>query len=149
MQQEQGHKRETLDFVSNEQLPFFFPFHLNVTLQCTRCTVKIAFSLKKAELVSFSSSYSQPKYKISFSTSLKASPLIQVSQLSSHMRRVLTISVTRHTRKQRNTASWGRPFYSSRRLRHSTKASGRVRTRIHDCLPAQGPSDIRGVPFFL
>ena len=91
MQQEQGHKRETLDFVSNEQLPFFFPFHPKVTLQCTRPTLEIAFSLKKAELASFSSSYSQPKHKISFSTSLKASPLIQVSQLSSHVRRVLTI----------------------------------------------------------
>lgn len=105
MQQEQGHKRETLAFVSDEQLPFFFPFHFNVTLQCTHATLKIAFPLKKVELASFSSSYSQPKYKISFSTSLNARPLIQVSQLSSHMRRIPTISVTRQTQQQRDTGS--------------------------------------------
>ena len=64
MQQEQGHKRETLDFVSNEQLSFFFPFHLNDTLQCTHPTLEIAFPLKKVELAGFSSSYSQPKYKL-------------------------------------------------------------------------------------
>ena len=43
---------------------FFFPFHLNDTLQCTHPTLEIAFPLKKVELAGFSSSYSQPKYKL-------------------------------------------------------------------------------------